>query len=174
MPKSAVDWQKTAPDRWQWSRPADTTSKTTATCQLYRRTAHGMVPLPRRQPTSGHLWIGALSRNLNKALASPAPLSSATRLPFLDDTERVRLSAAKGCWRCRKIPTDAGWVPHVGRTCPGDAANGVQPGRDFIPGIKTEIAAGIFLAADTSEDQPEYDADEYSNAFYAVDDSDSE
>ena len=117
---------------------------------------------------------GNLGRLLITARASPAPLSSATRLPFLDDTERDRLSAAKGCWRCRKIPTDAGWVPHVGRTCPGDAANGVQPGRDFVPGIKTEIAAGIFLAADTSEDQPEYDADEYSNAFYAADDSDSE
>jgi hypothetical protein len=49
-----------------------------------------MVPLPRKQPTCGHLWIGASSRNLNKAsegencitrVARPSAAGKATQAP---------------------------------------------------------------------------------------------
>lgn len=91
---------------------------------------------------------------------SPLPQAVSTRLPALDDAERDRLSAAKGCWKCRKTPEDPGWVQHVGRTCPGDAAKGILPGRDYVPEIKREVAGGVFFAKmDYGEDQPNFEDD---------------
>ena len=89
------------------------------------------------------------------SLASSQPL--VPRLPALDDAERDRLTAAKGCWKCRKVPTDAGWVQHVGRTCPGDAAKGVLPGRDYVPEIKKEVIGAAFVRVNEGEDQPDFD-----------------
>ncbi|KAF8507523.1 hypothetical protein BU17DRAFT_100449 [Hysterangium stoloniferum] len=78
-------------------------------------------------------------------------------------TDREHLSTVGGCWRCRKVPTDSGWTPHVGRTCPGDPTQGVSPGPDFVPPtppvIKREHMGAILLDADEyfaqGEDQPE-------------------
>ncbi|KAF8528180.1 hypothetical protein BU17DRAFT_81418 [Hysterangium stoloniferum] len=63
-------------------------------------------------------------------------------------TDCEHLSAVGGCWRCRKVPTDAGWTPHIGRTCPGDPTQGVSPGPNFVPPtppvIKREHAGGCW------------------------------
>ncbi|KAJ7661293.1 hypothetical protein DFH06DRAFT_1129407 [Mycena polygramma] len=87
-------------------------------------------------------------------IPSPSSLLSTTaspRLPPLDDAEKKRISDASGCWKCRKIPSSAGWTPHIGRTCPGDASLGILPGRDYIA-VKREPAATI-LAYDDAETQ---------------------
>ena len=47
--------------------------------------------------------------NLGRLSITSCPSSTipaVPHLPFLDDTECERLSNAKGCWRCHKIPTD--------------------------------------------------------------------
>jgi hypothetical protein len=104
------------------------------------------------------------------AATSPAASSAAHTPPPLTDAERTRLTHAGGCWRCRKVPGDPGWVKHVGRMCPGDSAQGISPGRDFVE-VKQEIAGAVLLSIDCSgEDQPDT-ADE---DFYPDDETDSD
>ncbi len=85
--------------------------------------------------------LGRLSITFRSTSASPA----VPCLPPLDDAERERLLVAKGCWRCRKTPTNDGWVPHVGHTCPGGAGKGVSPSCDFVPAIKREFAGAVMV-----------------------------
>jgi len=84
------------------------------------------------------------------AVAARAPLS---------DAEKEQLTAAGACWRCRKTPKDPKWTPHIGRTCPGDEAQGILPGRDYIPPpaapIKREVVGMALLALQGGEDQPD-------------------
>ncbi|KAF9536257.1 hypothetical protein CPC08DRAFT_717855 [Agrocybe pediades] len=94
--------------------------------------------------------------------ASPSVSATQPRLPPLTDAEKERLSAVGGCWRCRKVPKDTSWTPHVGRTCPGDAAQGISPGRDYVPQpqvqVKREPAGAVMLLPvrnDDGEDQPD-------------------
>ncbi|PPQ87876.1 hypothetical protein CVT26_005310 [Gymnopilus dilepis] len=90
-----------------------------------------------------------------------APAAPATAFGPLTDTEKEKLSAAGGCWKCRKTPKDPSWTPHVGRTCPGDEARGITPGRDYVPpstpAVKREVVgfAGI-LPMNHGEDQPDH------------------
>lgn len=42
------------------------------------------------------------------------------------------------------VPTDPGWVKHASRTCPGDAAQGICPGRDFVE-VRQEFARFALL-----------------------------
>ena len=116
--------------------------------------------------------LGRLS--ITSCLSSTIP--AVPHLPFLDDTECECLSNAKGCWRCHKIPTDNRWVPHVGHTCPGNAANGVSPGHDFVPAVKRELAGAVMVMphlslSDLTKDQLDYEED--SNTFYGDEDTDS-
>ncbi|KAG6853368.1 hypothetical protein C0991_004927 [Blastosporella zonata] len=116
-------------------------------------------------------WESIVTENPGKISTCPAPPStpslttsivSPSTVPLLTDSERTRLTNAGGCWKCRKVPTDPGWVKHVVCTCPGDAALGIAPGRDYVP-VKTEIAESVFISYDP-EDQPDKD-----NTFYADD-----
>ncbi|KIJ37963.1 hypothetical protein M422DRAFT_50166 [Sphaerobolus stellatus SS14] len=109
---------------------------------------------------------GAAGRSVSRALATPIPSFStipsssmvttpaAPRLtiPPLTDSERSQVTDLGGCWKCRKVPSDVGWTNHVGRICPGDAARGILPGRDFIP---VKEAVGMVLVPD-GEDQPDH------------------
>jgi hypothetical protein len=93
-------------------------------------------------------------------------------LPLLTDAERTRLSTAGGCWRCRKTPADSDWVHHVGRNCPGDAARGILPGRDFVKVKRETTGAALYFDMD-GEDQPDYpDDDEYPDPVDVETDSD--
>ena len=111
--------------------------------------------------------------------ASVMPAAPASRSP-LSIADREHLSAAGGCWRCRKVPTDAGWNAHVGRTCPGDPTQGVSPGPDFIapgtPVVKKELMGAVLLDAKEyfaqGEDQPD-NSDDLA-ACYRDDDTDSD
>lgn len=111
-------------------------------------------------------WDSLIAKGPSRTSTRPTPpptipfsgSAGSSALPPLNETEKAHLSAAKGCWRCRKVPSDAGWVSHVGRTCPGDAANGIAPGRDFVPGpppVKREPVGVVFLH-DSGEDQPDH------------------
>ncbi|KAJ7194559.1 hypothetical protein GGX14DRAFT_404601 [Mycena pura] len=82
-----------------------------------------------------------------------AEIISTQRLPPLDDAEKKRITDASGCWKCRKTPASPGWTPHIGRTCPGDTALGILPGRDFVA-VKRE-PAGSVMAQDSGESQPD-------------------
>jgi hypothetical protein len=82
----------------------------------------------------------------------PPPIN---HLPPLDDAERKRLSDAHGCWKCQKTPTDPGWSQHVGRTCPGDASQGILPGKDFVR-VKREPVGALLLSPPGDEDQPNH------------------
>jgi hypothetical protein len=106
------------------------------------------------------------SQSAVHAPSSYSPQTQTNHRTPLTDAEKERLTQAGGCWRCRKIPKDTSWIPHVGRTCPGDAAQGISPGCDYVPDapIKKEIAGLVlttttsdaFEDADTSgEDQPD-------------------
>jgi hypothetical protein len=90
-------------------------------------------------------------------------------LPPLTDTERTRLTNARGCWRCRKAPGDTGWVDHVSRNCPGDTAIGLSPGRDFVQ-VKREPVGIIF----DSDDQPDFSDVEDESLCPVDDETDSE
>jgi hypothetical protein len=103
-----------------------------------------------------------------------------TRNP-LSTADRERLSAAGGCCRCCKVPTDAGWNAHVGRTCPGDPTQGVSPGPDFVapgtPVIKKELMGAVLLDANEYFAQGEEDQHDNSDvlaACYRDDDTDSD
>lgn len=109
------------------------------------------------------------------------PTSNATRLPPLTEAEKERLSTLGGCWRCRKAPQDTSWVPHVGRTCPGDAALGISPGRDYVPpapvSVKKEPVGAVFLTSgmfhdSDGEDQPDTYDEPLPENFYQDDDTD--
>ncbi|KAF8957568.1 cytochrome P450 [Flammula alnicola] len=94
------------------------------------------------------------------SVASPSTFGPSTHhCTPLTDAEKERLTHAGGCWRCRKVPKDTSWIPHVGRTCPGDAAQGILPGRDYVPSdttIKKEFVGMVLNTADLSgEDQPD-------------------
>ena len=116
--------------------------------------------------------------SLVRAPSTTASITSPPRNP-LSTAERERLSAAGGCWRCRKVPTDTGWIAHVGRTCPGDPAQGVSPGPDFVapgaPVIKKELMGAVLLDANEyfaqGEDQP--DDSDILAACYRDEDTDS-
>ncbi|KAG6805019.1 hypothetical protein H0H92_001125, partial [Tricholoma furcatifolium] len=70
-------------------------------------------------------WESIVTENPGKISGRTVPLStslSTTSLtsesttnptvPPLTDAERTRLTNAGGCWKCRKVPTDPGWVKH--------------------------------------------------------------
>ena len=89
------------------------------------------------------------------------------------EAERARIVAAKGCFRCHKVPGDPGWVQHIGRTCPGDVTKGITPGRDFSPStstapIKKEPVGAAFPSADV------WMSDEQEKQFWQDADTDSE
>ncbi|KAJ6458441.1 hypothetical protein C8R45DRAFT_1109959 [Mycena sanguinolenta] len=84
----------------------------------------------------------SIPNSLSTTSISPLPSTVTSRLPPLDDTERKRISDASGCWKCRKTPASPGWIPHIGRTCPGDISLGILPGRDFVA-VKSEPVATI-------------------------------
>ena len=95
----------------------------------------------------------------SSGLAPPA--FSVHTPPLLTDAERTRLTAAGGCWKCRKTLTDPGWVHHVGRTCPGDAARGITPGHNFVK-VKQETTGTAINFDMDGEDQQDYpDNDDY-------------
>lgn len=101
----------------------------------------------------------SLTRSLLPISVASSPLKP------LSPSERERLTAAGGCWRCRKTPADSGWVSHVGRTCPGDPTKGISPGSEYVPPpvsppmveVKKELVGALFLREDHGEDQPEDD-----------------
>ncbi|KAJ7715204.1 hypothetical protein B0H16DRAFT_1616861 [Mycena metata] len=105
-------------------------------------------------------WDSLLAEGVLRTSHSTAPshhstsplVTTSPRLPPLDDAEKRRITDASGCWKCRKTPASPGWTPHIGRTCPGDSALGVLPGRDFVS-IKREPAAS-FMLSDDAESQP--------------------
>jgi len=104
------------------------------------------------------------------AATSPAASSAACTPPPLTDAEHTHLTHAGGCWRCQKVPGDPGWVKHVGRMCPGDSAQGVSPGRDFVK-VKQEIAGAVLLSINCSgKDQPNTAGED----FYPDDKTDSD
>ncbi|KIJ46876.1 hypothetical protein M422DRAFT_29069 [Sphaerobolus stellatus SS14] len=84
-------------------------------------------------------------------IASPAMLQPL--VPPLTHADRTRLTNLGGCWKCRKVPGDVGWVNHIGRTCPGDATLGIPPGRDFVS-VKKEVAAYAMLHDDENQPDP--------------------
>jgi hypothetical protein len=94
--------------------------------------------------------------------SSASASAPSSRLAPLTDAEKKRLTEAAGCWRCRKVPGDEGWTSHVGRTCPGDEARGITPGRDFIAvkretvGFARAIPRDVDTSESDSEDQPEH------------------
>jgi hypothetical protein len=101
--------------------------------------------------------------------SAPVHTPSTGPLPPLTDAERTRLTNARGCWRCRKVPGDPGWVDHVSRTCPGNIAIGLPPGRDFVQVKREPVSIIIDL-----DDQPDYvDLDEQS-VYPADEETDSE
>ncbi|KIM46896.1 hypothetical protein M413DRAFT_7592 [Hebeloma cylindrosporum] len=122
----------------------------------------------------------ATRRNITSSASTPAVLSPgayrSSSLPILDDAEKARLTAARGCWNCRKVPTDPGWVAHVSRLCPGDSSLGVRPGRDFIPTAPTIVKsefAGAMILGDDPDDQPDYEVEEEFHPIYAAADYDT-
>jgi hypothetical protein len=64
-------------------------------------------------------------------IPAPTCTPSISPLPLLTDTEGTHLINMCGCWRCRKVPSDPGWVDHVSRNCPGDTMIGLSPGQDL-------------------------------------------
>lgn len=122
---------------------------------------------------------GRSSSRIPPAVSNPTTtFTQSTRpLPPLTDTERTRLTNARGCWRCRKVPGDPGWSDHVSRTCPGDTVLGLLPGKDFVQ-VKRETIGAVFETVDAvfdSEDQPDYSDDDDRQIPYPVDDeTDSE
>ena len=107
-----------------------------------------------------------------------SPSTPSTSLPILDDAEKARLTAARGCWNCQKVPTDLGWVAHVSQSCPGDALLGIRPGREFVPIaptlVKKEFASATIFPAQ-EDDQPNYEDQEEFHPIYAdCDTSDSD
>lgn len=108
-----------------------------------------------------------ISSNPSPSAPISSPISNrSASLPFLDDAEKARLTAARGCWNCRKVPSDPGWVAHVSRLCPGDTLLGIRPGRDFVSNapssVKQEFVSGaILLAGENDPDsQPDYNLED--------------
>ena len=126
-------------------------------------------------PTTRSTLVSSLARS-SSTVANVMPPS---RNP-LSIADREHLSAARGCWRCRKVPTDAGWNAHVGRTCPGDPTQGVSPDPDFVapgtPVVRKELMGAVLIDANEyfaqGEDQPD-DSDVFA-ACYRDDDTDSD
>ncbi|PPQ80005.1 hypothetical protein CVT25_001412 [Psilocybe cyanescens] len=81
---------------------------------------------------------------------------------LLTEADQDKLTKTGGCWQCCKDSTDPGWVLHVGRTCPGDASQGILPGHDYVTPtvpVKKEYMGAIFSSAyrdDNGNDQPDY------------------
>ncbi|KAF5374516.1 hypothetical protein D9615_009034 [Tricholomella constricta] len=88
--------------------------------------------------------------------STPTPVSLAPSRPFrpLTDEERAerdRLTAAGGCWKCKKTPADPGWINHQRRNCPGDAAKGERRERKYmwyctVPPIYVNGRSDIYLS----------------------------
>jgi hypothetical protein len=85
------------------------------------------------------------------SFTAPTHTPSTRSLPVLTNSERTCLTNAHGCWRCRKVPGDPGWIDHISRTCPGDPTLGLLPSKDFVQ-VKREATGVIF----DLEDQPDY------------------
>jgi hypothetical protein len=88
-------------------------------------------------------------------ITTTSTIASPSRFIPLTDEEKNALSAVRGCWNCRGKPTDPGWVPHQRHTCPGNAAIGARPGKDFIAPISTvaAVATPPLPDSDTSDEQ---------------------
>ena len=104
------------------------------------------------------------------------------RLPTLSDPERSRLTSLNGCWRCRKVPTDLGWIKHVGRTCPGDSSKGITPGIDYVAPadsagtseVKKEFAGAVLTHNNDGEDQPDPISRLHIGATFYTEDEDAD
>lgn len=104
---------------------------------------------------------------------SPHP---SVRYVPLTEEEKTALTAAGGCWNCRAKPTDDGWIPHVGKTCPGNPAIGARPGRDYRPTATTtskNIVAFTTVPSNATTSQndspyPPYEYPSHSGAMAAA------
>jgi hypothetical protein len=102
----------------------------------------------------------------------PSPARSPSGPSLLTDAERTCLTNAGGCWKCQKVPTDPGWIKHVGRTCPGNPTLGILLGRDFVE-VKREIVGAMLNVDYLGEDQPDY-SDDDRQVLYLDNETDSD
>jgi hypothetical protein len=115
------------------------------------------------------MFTTTTSASMSPAHPPPAP----SRLKsLLTDAVHTCLTNAGGCWKCWKVPTDPGWIKHIGCTCPGDPALGILPGHDYVE-VKCEVAGAMYIVDYLGEDQPDY-SDNDGQDFYLDNETDSD
>lgn len=87
--------------------------------------AEGLVHV--RTPTIRPFPPAPVSSTSAGSSRSPSGTTANSFVPALSPSERERLRAAGGCFRCRHTPASPGWVKHDSSNCPGDPVAGIPP-----------------------------------------------